>query len=172
MSVLKNVNGFDFSALAEFHYQIRRLMKGNGNGTRPAGSERLQHNLVLNVRGLPPDVKPTIGTLAKRLQIRHHSAVELIDRLEEQGLIERRRDEVDRRQVTIHLTAKGNRLATQIAQQNCDELQTAGRQLARVLRSLLGPSPGVNGAVTRKRGPARSFGRATSRSARTSTYSG
>lgn len=152
MPVPKDVNGFDFSALAEFHYQIRRFVKGNGNSTRHVGSERLQHNLVLNVRGLPRDLKPTISTLAKRLQIRHHSAVELIDRLEEQGLIERRRDEVDRRQVTIHLTAKGNRLAAQIAQRNCNDLETAGRGLVRVLGSLIGRSPGVHEAGTRERG--------------------
>jgi DNA-binding MarR family transcriptional regulator len=155
MSVAEDVIGFDYSALAEFHYQLRRFTKANGNAAHPASSEHLQHNLVLIVRGLPRDLKPTITTLAERLQIRHHSAVELIDRLVEQGLVERRRDEADRRQVTIHLTAKGNRLAVQIAQRNCDEIQMTGRGLVRVLRSLLGQSREVDAG---KRGPGRSSG--------------
>ncbi len=140
--------GFDFHALAEFRYQIRRYVSFSQNTARGMGIDPQQHQLMLAVRGLPLSLKPTIRTLAERLQIRHHSTVELIDRSVDRGLVERRRDGVDRRQVTIHLTPKGDKLLNEIAQRNRNELQTAGRELVRVLRSLLRHSEGK--ARTRK----------------------
>ncbi len=128
---------FDFHSLAEFRYQIRRYVSFSQNTARAMGIDPQQHQLMLAVRGLPPTLNPTIRILAERLQIRHHSTVELIDRSVERGLVERRRDGVDRRQVTIHLTPKGERLVNEAAQRNRNELQTAGRELVRVLRSLL-----------------------------------
>jgi DNA-binding MarR family transcriptional regulator len=134
--VAKDKN-FDFHALAEFRYQIRRYVSFSQNTARGMGIDPQQHQLMLAVRGLPPALKPTIRTLAERLQIRHHSTVELIDRSVDRGLVERRRDGVDRRQVTIHLTPKGERLLNEAAQRNKNELHTAGRELVRVLRALL-----------------------------------
>ncbi len=138
MSVPQDLIGFDFHALAEFHYLIRRFVKlipNRSTGAIAFGS--LQHQLLLNIRGLPRELRPTIGTLAERMQIRHHSAVELIKRSVELGLVERRPDKVDRRQVTVHLTSKGNRLASEIAQRDSNELNTGGHELFRVLRSML-----------------------------------
>jgi DNA-binding MarR family transcriptional regulator len=137
--------GFDFQALAEFRYQIRRYVSFSQNTARSIGIDPQQHQLMLAVRGLPGTMKPTIRTLAERLQIRHHSTVELIDRL-----VERRRDGVDRRQVTIHLTAKGEKILNEVAQRNKNELQTAGRELVRVLRSLLRHIEGSNKGRGRK----------------------
>ncbi len=137
MSRVAKEKGFDFQALAEFRYQIRRYVSFSQNTARSIGIDPQQHQLMLAVRGLPGAMKPTIRTLAERLQIRHHSTVELIDRSVERGLVERRRDGIDRRQVTIHLTAKGEKILNEVAQRNKNELQTAGRELVRVLRSLL-----------------------------------
>lgn len=142
----KERTAFDYRALAEFRYQIRKYVSFTQKTAREAGVDPQQHQLLLAVRGLPPTVKPTIRTLAERLQIRHHSAVELIDRSVERGLVLRQRDGIDRRQVSIYLTPKGERLLSEIAARNRNELQTAGRELVRVLRSLIGDSGGRRSA--------------------------
>ena len=133
----KPASAVDYRALAEFRYQIRKFLTFSQQAARAAGIDPQQHQLLLAIRGLPEQIKPSIRAMAERLQIRHHSAVELIDRSVAHGLVERRRDGVDRRQVTIHLTAKGEKLLAELSVHHRDELRTAGRELARVLRSIV-----------------------------------
>jgi len=135
--VAKAASAVDYRALAEFRYQIRKFLTFSQQAARAAGIDPQQHQLLLAIRGLPEQIKPSIRAMAERLQIRHHSAVELIDRSVAHGLVERRRDGVDRRQVTIHLTAKGEKLLAELSVHHRDELRTAGRELARVLRSIV-----------------------------------
>ncbi len=97
----------DYQALAEFRYQIRKFLRFSEGVAREAGIEPQHHQLMLALKGLPDGIHATVGELAERLQIRHHSSVELIDRLTEQGLVQRRRSEQDRRQVLVALTATG-----------------------------------------------------------------
>ena len=73
--------------MAELRYQIRRFLRFSENAARQAGIEPQQHQLLLAVRGLPDALKPTIGVLAERMQLQHHSTVELIDRLVERGFL-------------------------------------------------------------------------------------
>src|SRR4029453_19373862 len=77
----------DFKAMAELRYQIRRFLRFSENAAREAGIEPQQHQLLLAVRGLPGGLKPTIGVLAERMQLQHHSTVELIDRLVDRGFL-------------------------------------------------------------------------------------
>jgi DNA-binding MarR family transcriptional regulator len=128
---------FDYRALAEFRYQIRKFLTFSQQAARTAGIDPQQHQLLLAVRGIPQGVKPSIRALAERLQIRHHSAVELIDRSVAHGLVQRQRDGLDRRQVTIHLTSKGEHVLNELSVHHHDELRTAGRELTRVLNSIL-----------------------------------
>ena len=146
----KPASAVDYRALAEFRYQIRKFLTFSQQAARAAGIDPQQHQLLLAIRGLPEQIKPSIRAMAERLQIRHHSAVELIDRSAAHGLVERRRDGVDRRQVTIHLTAKGEKLLAELSVHHRDELRTAGRELARVLRSIIN---GANGTARRRRVP-------------------
>ena len=81
--------------------------------------------------------KATIGELAERLQIRHHSMVELIDRLVERGLIQRLRDESDQRRVLIQLTPQGEQMLQTLLLLHRHELQLAGPALVRALRTLI-----------------------------------
>src|ERR671923_2904081 len=97
----------DFKSMAELRYQIRRFLRFSENAARAAGIEPQQHQLLLAVRGLPEGLKPTIGVLAERMQLQHHSTVELIDRLVERGLLCRLRSTDDRRQVLVKLTSEG-----------------------------------------------------------------
>src|SRR5689334_2054054 len=100
----------DFQVPAEIRYEIRRFLHFSEQAPRDAGVEPRQHQLLLAVKGLPDGREPTVGELAERLQLQHHSADELIARAEERGLVKRRRAEVDRRRVHVTLTAEGERL--------------------------------------------------------------
>jgi DNA-binding MarR family transcriptional regulator len=134
--------GVDYQALAEFRYQIRKFLTFSQQAARGAGVDPQQHQLLLAIRGLPKALEPSIRALAERLQVRHHSAVELIDRCATRGLVERQRDSRDRRQVTIRLTPKGERLLGQLSLHHREELRRAGRELTRVLRSIIAGSDG------------------------------
>src|SRR5262245_36122196 len=104
----------DYRALAEFRYQLRRFLQFSDQEARVAGLEPQQHQLLLAVKGMPPGVPPTIGTLAERLQLQHHSTVELVDRMEDRKLVRRLRSPSDRRCVTVSLTARGDTLLARL----------------------------------------------------------
>lgn len=97
----------DYRALAEFRYQIRRFLRLSEDAARQAGLEPQQHQLLLALKGATPGPAPTIGWLAERLQLQHHSVVGLVDRLVRRGLIERHRDPADQRRARVTLTAEG-----------------------------------------------------------------
>ncbi len=128
----------DYRALAEFRYQIRRFLRFSEDAARAAGLEPQQHQLLLAVKGLPEGKEPTIGELADRLQIRHHSVVELIDRLESRGLARRQRSSEDRRKVRVELTSEGERILESLTVEHRNELEAAGPTLLRALEELLG----------------------------------
>ena len=91
----------DYEALAELRYQIRRFMRFSEQASRGAGLEPRQHQLMLALKGLPANARPRIGELADRLQIQHHSTVELVNRLAAHGLVKRNRGGVDRRSANV-----------------------------------------------------------------------
>src|SRR6266550_9449248 len=105
----------NFKAMAELRYQIRRFLRFSENAARKAGIEPQQHQLLLAIRGLPEGLKPTIGVLAERMQLQHHSTVELIDRLVERNFLFRLRSTDDRRHVLIKLTRNGEKLLEKLA---------------------------------------------------------
>ena len=127
----------DYHALAEMRYQIRRFLRFSEQAAREEGLVPQQHQLLLALKGLPAGRKATISELAERLQLRHHSTVELIDRLVKRGLTARLRDDVDRRRVIVQLTPQGEHLLVNLSLLHCTELQTAGPALVRALRPLL-----------------------------------
>src|SRR3954451_4988252 len=85
----------EYQALAEIRYQIRRFLAFSERIARAAGLESQQHHALLALKGLPEGKQATVGYLAERLQLQHHSTVELINRLAENNYVRRRRDEVD-----------------------------------------------------------------------------
>jgi len=128
----------DYGALAEFRYQIRRFLRFSEEAAREAGVEPQQYQLLLAVKGLPPGARARVGELAERLQIQHHSAVELVDRMEKQELALRKRSPEDRREVLVALTAKGERLLQELALHHLEELRTAAPELTASLRKVIG----------------------------------
>jgi len=139
----------DFRALAEFRYQIRCFLRFSDAAAERAGIEPQQHQLLLALKGLPRSTPPTIGALAERLQLRHHSTVELVDRLVERGFLIRLRATDDRRRVLIRLTRAGEECLAGLASYHLQELRSAGPEFVAVLQSLAqnvaGPrsSPGI-----------------------------
>src|SRR3569833_2523819 len=94
----------DYTALAEFRYQIRRFTHFSEQAARRAGVAPQHRQLMLAIRGAGSENGSRIADLAVRLQIQHHSAVELVSRLEEKDLIQRHRGAHDRREVCVSLT--------------------------------------------------------------------
>ncbi|HEX6804945.1 MAG TPA: MarR family transcriptional regulator [Terriglobales bacterium] len=143
-----NLTQRDFQSLAEFRHQIRRFLRFSERAARNAGLEPRQHQLLLALKGLPPEVRPRIGELAERLQIQHHSAVELVNRLETGGLVRRHRGTQDRREVLLELTARGEKTLRQLSLDHRAELLSQGPQLLDMLEQLL---HGMKGAGKHRR---------------------
>ncbi|HET8667695.1 MAG TPA: MarR family winged helix-turn-helix transcriptional regulator [Terriglobales bacterium] len=137
MSRNGEINQSDYEALAEFRYQIRRFLRFSERAARSAGIEPQQHQLMLVVKGMPEGTPSTISEIAERLQIQHHSTVELVDRLVARGLVSRKRGSEDRRQVMVQLTAKGEKLLRDLSLHHRDELKSAGADLVVALRKLM-----------------------------------
>lgn len=125
-----------YGVLEEFRYDIRRFLNFSERAARRAGVEPHQHQALLAIKAAQ-GTKATVGFLAKRLLIQHHSAVELSDRLEKKNLIRRSRGETDRRQVFLSLTGKGEKLLQQLSQMHRNELQTAGPRLLNALQAVV-----------------------------------
>lgn len=139
-------DSIEYRSLAEFRYQIRRFIRFSEDAARNAGIEPQQHQMMLAIKGLPEGMRPTVRTLAERLQVQHHSAVELIDRLENQSLVERHRSERDRREVMVELTAKGERILRELSLFHQRELRTSGPALAAALKQVIGRSTRAHNA--------------------------
>jgi DNA-binding MarR family transcriptional regulator len=133
---MKDLSLDEYRALAEFRYQIRRFLGFSEEQVRAAGMEPQQHQLLLAVKGLPDAVTATIGELAQRLQLKHHSTVELVNRLEKLGYIQRTVSKQDRRQVIVHLTHSGASILRKLSLAHHQELEIAGPRLAKALRSI------------------------------------
>jgi DNA-binding MarR family transcriptional regulator len=130
----------DYQALAESRYQIRRFLHFSEQIARNAGLEPRQHQMLLAIKGLPSGVRPRIAELAERLQIQHHSTVELTNRLAAGGYVRRQRGRQDRREVLLALTPKGEKILQEMALHHWEELRTAGpaliSALSRVVRRI------------------------------------
>src|SRR5262245_23334367 len=113
----------DYQALAEFRYQLRCFLAFSAQAARAAGLEPQQHQLLLALKGLSERGKVTIGDLAERLKIQHHSAVELVNRMEERNLIQRDRDTQDQRRVLITSTPYGEELLRKLSLLHRTELR-------------------------------------------------
>jgi DNA-binding MarR family transcriptional regulator len=136
----------DYRALAELRYQIRLFLRFSEEAARKMSLEPQQHQLMLALKGLPPGIRPTIGTLAERLQIQHHSAVELVNRLSAGGLVRRNRSGEDRRQVLLGLTPKGEKVLRELSIGHKAELRSQGPALVAALERAMRPTKGAHGS--------------------------
>jgi DNA-binding MarR family transcriptional regulator len=128
----------DYAALADFLYQIRRFLHFSEQAARRAAVEPQHHQLMLALRGAPGGNGSRIADLAERLQIQHHSAVELVSRLEEKNLIRRDRSAEDRREVYVSLTPHGEETLRELTLHHREELRAAAPALIAALRRVSG----------------------------------
>jgi DNA-binding MarR family transcriptional regulator len=92
---------------------------------------------MLAIKGMPAGVRPRIRELAGRMEIRHNSAVELVNRLEKAGFVHRTRAQEDRREVLLGLTPRGEKVLSELALHHHDELRSAGPELVAALRRIM-----------------------------------
>jgi DNA-binding MarR family transcriptional regulator len=126
----------DFETLAEFRFLLRQFGAFSAGAARQAGLTGQQHQVLLAIKGFPGREQVTVGELAGRLTLKHHSVVGLVDRLMRRGLIQRRHDEVDRRRVRVALTPKAEALLLGLTLAHRDELRRLAPLLHELLRKL------------------------------------
>ncbi|MFE9104093.1 MarR family winged helix-turn-helix transcriptional regulator [Actinomadura geliboluensis] len=122
----------EFTALLAFRTGLRRYLRWSEEAARAAGLTPAQHQLLLAVKGHAAARPPTIGELADYLLLRHHSAVELINRAEHGGLVVRERDPDDNRVMRVRLTGAAERVLAELTRVHLAEL----RDLAPILDRL------------------------------------
>ena len=137
MSYDQEITLSQYQSLAEFRYQLRRFLHFSEQAARSVGLEPQQHQLLLTLKGLPQGRSATVSEVAERLQIQHHSTVELIDRMVDKNLLERLRDENDQRRVIIHLTPYGEEVLRKLSLLHRTELRSSGPELVRALNSVI-----------------------------------
>jgi len=126
----------EYQTLAEFRYALRCYLRFSENAAESAGLTLQQHQALLFIVGYPGREQVTIGELAERLQVRHHSGVGLVDRLAEQGLVRRIPGPQDRRQVYIGLTNKGMAVLESLASKHREEIRHIEPQLCTLLEQI------------------------------------
>lgn len=133
----KEITTEEYRALAELRYRIRKFVREGDALASAAGLEPQQYLLLLAIRGLPEGEEATIRALAERLALKHHSAVELIDRLEAHGYVRRSRSRDDRRRVFVSLLPRGEKLLEQVARHRISELRASGAAFVNAISALL-----------------------------------
>lgn len=133
----KRISDSEYAALAELRYRIRQFLRGSDDTAEAAGLEPQQYQMLLAIRALAGEDEANIGDLAKRLLIRHHSAVGLIDRLETHGYVRRDRTRGDQRQVSVTLLPRGQRALEQVVSQRVHELRGSGHALVAAISAIL-----------------------------------
>jgi len=127
----------EYRALAELRHRIRLFVREGDAKALEAGLEPQQYLILLAIRGLPESAEATIRVLADRLALKHHSVVELVDRLEQRGLVRRARSRDDRRSVLVFLLPRGEKLLEEVARHRIDELRSSGAALVTAIEALL-----------------------------------
>jgi DNA-binding MarR family transcriptional regulator len=116
------VTDAEYRALAQFRRALRAFLFFSESAARRAGLTPAQHHLLLAVRGSDDPGGPTIGDIADALKLRHHSAVELVNRAEAAGLLIRTTDDEDRRRLRLELTPLGQDRLDDLSAAHRDEL--------------------------------------------------
>jgi DNA-binding MarR family transcriptional regulator len=123
----------DFERLLEFRVTLRRFQRWSEDQAQAEGLTHVQHQLLVAVKGHHGSRPPTVGDLAGYLLLRPHSAVELVDRAEAAGLVERTPDRDDGRVVRVRLTGAGDRVLNKLTRAHLERLH----ELAAVLDELV-----------------------------------
>jgi DNA-binding MarR family transcriptional regulator len=130
-----------FRKLAEFRFQLRKFLHFSHAAAEQCGVRPQQYQLLQCIYGMPGELDPTIANVAARMLLKHNSAVELVDRTIEQGLLRRSPDPTDHRRILLRVTQQGERILASLAEYHIEELEQAGPELIRALRRVLSMKP-------------------------------
>ena len=125
-----------YETLAAFRYALRRFIHFSETAAQQAGVTPQQHQALLAIKGFPGRDCVTVGELAERLQLRHHSAVGLIDRLVAEKLVLRTPSNEDRRRVLIQLTSRGEKTLEMLSAMHQEQFRRIGPELTLLLERL------------------------------------
>ncbi len=123
----------DYEALASLRYALRQFVRFSEEAAAGEGLGPQQHQALLAIKGFPGRVQVTIGELANKLQVRHHSAVGLVNRLTAEKLIKRERARDDARKVLVALTKRGEAILAKLSSAHREELRRVGPGLRELL---------------------------------------
>ena len=124
----------DYETLARFRYELRQFQAFSEVAANSSGLTAQQHQALLAIRGLSRREPMSIGDLAGYLLVRHHTAVELVDRMTKLKVVSRRVDPADGRRVLVQLTAEGERRLQRLSRMHLQELRAMGPTLTNMLR--------------------------------------
>jgi DNA-binding MarR family transcriptional regulator len=144
----------EYRKLSEFRFQIRRFLRFSEEAARIRGLEPQQHQTLLAIKGAPAGEEPTIAFLAHRMQLAHHTMVELVDRVVEKGLAARKPSTKDRRSTLVELTPEGARVLGEISVVTYAEIQTKFVELLDALQRVIEDKPQDGARSNKKSGTA------------------
>jgi DNA-binding MarR family transcriptional regulator len=134
LGVIPKLVADDYEALANFRYAMRKFLSFSKRTLKAeAQLTPEQYEVLLALKACSAENGFTISDLSERLQVRHHSAVSLVDRLEDTGLIRRRQGATDRRQVFLQLTTKGSQLLAKVAALHRNEMRVRSPEMIEAL---------------------------------------
>ena len=125
----------DFQHLLAFRTGLRRFLHWSQTQAKAVGLTPAQHQLLVAIKGHPGGQPPAIGDLATALLLRHHSAVELVDRAEAAGLVKRQQDPADGRIIRVTLTPDADARLAQLAPAHIEDLRNLAPVLAELVTS-------------------------------------
>ena len=128
----------EYETLAALRYALRQFLRFSEEAALGVGIKPQQHQALLAIKGYPGRDAITVGELAERLQVRHHSAVGLADRLVRAGWARRRTEAKDRRQAYLSLTPRGQRMLEKLSAAHREQLRRVGPHLEELLKQLRG----------------------------------
>ena len=128
----------EYETLANLRYALRKFLHFSETAAQAAGLKPQQHQALLAIKGFPGRDRITVGELAERLQLRHHSAVGLAARLVAARWLVRKRNTADRRQVFLSLSARGERVLAKLSAAHKEQLRRVGPEIGELLERLRG----------------------------------
>ena len=136
MSRPRKITKAEYETLAAFRHALRKFLHFSETAAQTAGVTPQQHQALLAIKGFPGRESVTVGELAERLQLRHHSVVGLIDRLVLEKLVARAPSAEDRRRVLVQLTRRGEKTLEKLSALHREQLRRVGPEFRRLLEQL------------------------------------
>jgi DNA-binding MarR family transcriptional regulator len=139
-----------YEDLAALRHALRRFLHFSQTAARAAGLTPQQHQALLAIKGYPGRDYVSVGELADRMRLRHHSTVELANRLADRGWVRRKTATHDRRRVELHLTARGEAMIEHLSEEHLRELRQLGPQLHRLMGTFMREEQKRSAGTTKK----------------------